>query len=207
LVNQGASDVSARKGFEDHVSDLVLEIWNATAFPWREGLWHLSAASGRRHPKHLHEADRAGESDMPYATTDDGVRLETGSDHPLILVHEFAGDLRSFEPQMRISENVTAPLPSTRVAFRRRTYRSMSPPTRRRAPRPAPQAANQLRCPPSIVRCRRLVDPFRFRSPAQTGWAHDEGQVASASDLPSLLWNLICPRPSNLNVVHSIVEN
>jgi len=41
---------------------------------------------------------------MPYATTDDGVRLyfeETGSGHPLILVHEFAGDLRSYEQQMR----------------------------------------------------------------------------------------------------------
>lgn len=41
---------------------------------------------------------------MPYATTDDGVRLyfeETGSGHPLIFVHEFAGDCRSFEPQMR----------------------------------------------------------------------------------------------------------
>jgi pimeloyl-ACP methyl ester carboxylesterase len=41
---------------------------------------------------------------MPYAKTDDGVRLyfeETGSGHPLIFVHEFAGDFRSFEPQMR----------------------------------------------------------------------------------------------------------
>jgi len=41
---------------------------------------------------------------MPYATTDDGMRLyfeETGSGHPVILVHEFAGDLRSYEPQMR----------------------------------------------------------------------------------------------------------
>jgi pimeloyl-ACP methyl ester carboxylesterase len=41
---------------------------------------------------------------MPYATTGDGVRLhfeETGSGHPLLLVHEFAGDLRSFEPQIR----------------------------------------------------------------------------------------------------------
>ncbi len=41
---------------------------------------------------------------MPYATTDDGVRLyyeETGSGRPLIFVHEFAGDLRSWEPQMR----------------------------------------------------------------------------------------------------------
>ena len=41
---------------------------------------------------------------MPYATTGDGVRLyfeETGSGHPLILAHEFAGDLRSFERQIR----------------------------------------------------------------------------------------------------------
>src|ERR1700738_1752634 len=41
---------------------------------------------------------------MPYATTDDGVRLyfeETGSGSPVILVHEFAGDLRSHELQMR----------------------------------------------------------------------------------------------------------
>jgi pimeloyl-ACP methyl ester carboxylesterase len=41
---------------------------------------------------------------MPYAMTDDGVRLyfeETGAGHPVILVHEFAGDLRSYEPQMR----------------------------------------------------------------------------------------------------------
>jgi pimeloyl-ACP methyl ester carboxylesterase len=41
---------------------------------------------------------------MPYVTTDDGVQLyfeEAGTGHPLILVHEFAGDMRSFEPQMR----------------------------------------------------------------------------------------------------------
>jgi pimeloyl-ACP methyl ester carboxylesterase len=41
---------------------------------------------------------------MPYATTNDGVKLyfeETGSGLPVILVHEFAGDLRSHEMQMR----------------------------------------------------------------------------------------------------------
>jgi pimeloyl-ACP methyl ester carboxylesterase len=41
---------------------------------------------------------------MPFATTDDGVRLhyeETGSGTPLIFVHEFAGDHRAWEPQMR----------------------------------------------------------------------------------------------------------
>ncbi len=41
---------------------------------------------------------------MPYATTEDGVKLyyeEAGSGFPLIFVHEFAGDHRSWEPQIR----------------------------------------------------------------------------------------------------------
>jgi hypothetical protein len=41
---------------------------------------------------------------MPFATTDDGVRLhyeETGTGTPIIFVHEFAGDHRSWETQMR----------------------------------------------------------------------------------------------------------
>ena len=40
---------------------------------------------------------------MPFATTDDEVRLhyeETGSGTPLIFVHEFAGDIRSWDPQL-----------------------------------------------------------------------------------------------------------
>ena len=41
---------------------------------------------------------------MPHLTTDDGVKLyyeETGSGIPIVFVHEFAGDLRSWEAQMR----------------------------------------------------------------------------------------------------------
>jgi pimeloyl-ACP methyl ester carboxylesterase len=41
---------------------------------------------------------------MPYATTNDGVKLyyeEAGSGQTVIFVHEFAGDHRSWEPQMR----------------------------------------------------------------------------------------------------------
>ncbi|HVC63342.1 MAG TPA: alpha/beta hydrolase [Acetobacteraceae bacterium] len=41
---------------------------------------------------------------MPHATTDDGARLhyeESGSGIPVIFVHEYAGDHRSWEPQMR----------------------------------------------------------------------------------------------------------
>ena len=41
---------------------------------------------------------------MPHITTDDGVRLyveECGSGAPVVFVHEFAGDARSWEPQVR----------------------------------------------------------------------------------------------------------
>jgi pimeloyl-ACP methyl ester carboxylesterase len=41
---------------------------------------------------------------MAFATADDGVRLHyevTGSGQTIIFVHEFAGDMRSWEPQMR----------------------------------------------------------------------------------------------------------
>ncbi len=41
---------------------------------------------------------------MPVLTTDDGVRLyyeETGAGTPIVFVHEFAGDYRSWEPQVR----------------------------------------------------------------------------------------------------------
>jgi pimeloyl-ACP methyl ester carboxylesterase len=41
---------------------------------------------------------------MPTLTTDDGVRLhyeEAGAGTPIVFVHEFAGDARSWEPQLR----------------------------------------------------------------------------------------------------------
>jgi pimeloyl-ACP methyl ester carboxylesterase len=41
---------------------------------------------------------------MPFVTSHDGTRLayeEVGSGTPIVFVHEFAGDLRSWEPQMR----------------------------------------------------------------------------------------------------------
>ncbi len=41
---------------------------------------------------------------MPTLTTDDGIRLhyeEAGAGTPIVFVHEFAGDARSWEPQLR----------------------------------------------------------------------------------------------------------
>jgi pimeloyl-ACP methyl ester carboxylesterase len=41
---------------------------------------------------------------MPHLATDDGVSLyyeEVGSGHPIVFVHEFAGDYRSYETQLR----------------------------------------------------------------------------------------------------------
>jgi pimeloyl-ACP methyl ester carboxylesterase len=46
----------------------------------------------------------AKELKMPYVTADDGVRLyyeEAGSGFLIVFVHEFGGDHRSYEPQMR----------------------------------------------------------------------------------------------------------
>jgi pimeloyl-ACP methyl ester carboxylesterase len=44
------------------------------------------------------------ENDMPHLTTDDGIKLyyeETGKGIPVVFIHEFAGDFRSYEPQVR----------------------------------------------------------------------------------------------------------
>jgi pimeloyl-ACP methyl ester carboxylesterase len=41
---------------------------------------------------------------MPHLATDDGIKLyyeEVGSGIPIVFVHEFAGDCRSYEPQLR----------------------------------------------------------------------------------------------------------
>ena len=41
---------------------------------------------------------------MPHLRTDDGIRLyyeQTGAGTPIVFVHEFAGDYRSWEPQVR----------------------------------------------------------------------------------------------------------
>ncbi len=41
---------------------------------------------------------------MPHLTTDDGIKLfyeQTGTGTPIVFVHEFAGDYRSYEPQVR----------------------------------------------------------------------------------------------------------
>src|ERR1700730_4846083 len=41
---------------------------------------------------------------MPHLNSADGVRLyyeETGTGAPIVFVHEFAGDVRSYEPQVR----------------------------------------------------------------------------------------------------------
>ncbi len=58
----------------------------------RQGRWRRSGAATDR------------EEFMPYATTDDGVKLyfeETGSGEPVLFIHEFADDYRGWEPQVR----------------------------------------------------------------------------------------------------------
>src|SRR5215470_5858198 len=64
---------------------------------------------GRRQHQLVRRGDGAARSDlgscrMPHFTTDDGVKLfyeEVGSNIPIVFVHEFAGDSRSWELQLR----------------------------------------------------------------------------------------------------------
>jgi pimeloyl-ACP methyl ester carboxylesterase len=56
----------------------------------------------RRRPALPHNSRKG--IDMPTLTTDDAVKLyyeETGAGKPIVFVHEFAGDHRSWEPQVR----------------------------------------------------------------------------------------------------------
>jgi pimeloyl-ACP methyl ester carboxylesterase len=80
---------------------------------------------------------------MPHLTTDDHVRLyyeEVGSGIPVVFVHEFAGDYRSWEPQVRyFARRYRA------IAFNARGY----PPSDVPAPGPAysqARAAADIRC-------------------------------------------------------------
>src|SRR5262245_22746111 len=59
--------------------------------------------------------------DMTLAAVN-GVQLyweETGYGAPVVMVHEFAGDLRSWEPQVRCLSRRYTPSPTTIVATRR----------------------------------------------------------------------------------------
>ena len=71
---------------------------------------------------------------MAFATTDDGVRLyheETGSGSPIIFVHEFAGDHRSWESNFSIFAGATGPSPMQRAVIRHQTCRRIRRPTAR----------------------------------------------------------------------------
>ena len=69
---------------------------------------------------------------MPHLTTDDGVKLyyeEVGSGIPIVFVHEFAGDVRSYEtadalfrPALSLHRVQRARLSAVRRARRRRSY-------------------------------------------------------------------------------------
>ena len=66
---------------------------------------------------------------MPFALTPDKVKLyyeEVGQGTPILFVHEFAGDHRSWEPQLR-SAIVASPTP--RAATSRLTCRPILTPT------------------------------------------------------------------------------
>src|SRR5438105_3938786 len=70
------------------------------ATPSREG-GRIGARSASRRGM---QRRNTSENPMPHLSTDDGVKLyyeEAGSGAAVVFVHEFAGDYRSWEPQVR----------------------------------------------------------------------------------------------------------
>jgi len=73
---------------------------------------------------------------MAFATTDDGVRLyyeETGSGAPIIFVHEFAGDHRSWEQQLQHFGRRYRAITYAARGYRRQTCRRIRRPIARTA--------------------------------------------------------------------------
>ena len=84
---------------------------------------------------------------MPHITTRDGTRLyveEAGQGTPVIFVHEYAGDFRTWEPQMRFFSR----------AHRCVTYsqRGYPPPTCRPIPRATARTSPVTTSSPSWTR-------------------------------------------------------
>ncbi len=104
---------------------------------------------------------------MPYATTDDRVKLwyeEAGAGQPIVFVHEFAADHRSWEPQMRhFGQRYRC------ITYSARGYPPSDVPEKPRATRrTAPPTTSPAVHGPSQDRqgaCRRPVDG-RLRHPA-----------------------------------------
>ena len=65
---------------------------------------------------------------MPHLSTDDGIKLyyeEVGSGHPIVFVHEFAGDFRSYKSGCAISDSaIAASLTMPRLFAVRRSARA-----------------------------------------------------------------------------------
>ena len=87
---------------------------------------------------------------MAFATTDDGVKLyyeETGSGAPIIFVHEFAGDHRSWEQQLQhFGRRYRA------IAYAARGYPPSDVPEK-------PQSYSQIRATDDIL---AVIDHFKF---------------------------------------------
>ena len=75
---------------------------------------------------------------MPTIASTDGTKLyyeEAGIGTPVVFVHEFAGDYRTWEPQMRaFSPARIAASPSPRAAIRPRKCRAIRRATARTSP-------------------------------------------------------------------------
>jgi pimeloyl-ACP methyl ester carboxylesterase len=87
---------------------------------------------------------------MPYLTTDDGIKLyyeEAGEGLPLVCVHEFGGDYRSFEPQMR---------------FFARSYRCITYSARGYPPSDIPESVDRYSQDRAVADIRAVMDALKI---------------------------------------------
>ena len=125
---------------------------------------------------------------MPHISTDDGVRLhveETGAGFPVLFVHEFAGDHRSWEPQVRaLSRRYRC------ITYAARGYPPSDVPQEQSAYSQARAVADAFRAEgAAAVAERYAVGPARvqFQNKDPRGWAEFAAQLGEHDSTGSAL--------------------
>src|SRR5580700_9785754 len=97
---------------------------------------------------------------MPHLTTDDAVKLyyeEVGSGIPIVFVHEFAGDFRSYELQLRYFGQRYRCIAFNARGYPRRMYPGTASAFRKTAP-----AMTSARCSMRSKSTRRISSAYRW---------------------------------------------
>ncbi len=117
---------------------------------------------------------------MPHLTTDDGVKLyyeETGKGIPIVFIHEFAGDYRSWEQQVRYFAQYYRC-----ITFNARGYPPSDVPKDRKSIRRSARATISARCSMRSRSTRRISSACRWAaSPTLAFRLHLSGTAPARS--------------------------